>query len=150
MKSIPTNNPMSTVELISTNLDLRPDSWREQLQAVRSTTGFLEIVDTVPDAARKSWQLPLIRVFQRVAFGDADNGAVQDVADWCLRQTLTLLHVYPEDVEILACELGLEPNLAKANRSSDWQQLVTPCSEITGQNLPRRTRIFEQQHDKHI
>jgi hypothetical protein len=143
MNAITTNNLISTVELMSTNLDLRPDSWREQLQAVRSTTGSLEIVDTVPDEARKSWQLPLIRVFQRVAFGDADNGAFQDVADWCLRQTLTLLHLYPEDVEILACELELGPNLTTANQFSDWQQLVTPCSKITGQNLPRRTRIFE-------
>jgi hypothetical protein len=95
---------MSTVELISTNLDTRPESWREQLQAIRSTTTSLEILDASPDDTRKRWQLPLVSVFQRVAFGDADNGAVQDVADWCLRQALVLLHLYPEDAEILACE----------------------------------------------
>jgi hypothetical protein len=95
---------MSTVELISTNLDTRPESWREQLQAIRSTTTSLEILDASPDETRKRWQLPLVSVFQRVAFGDADNGAVQDVADWCLRQALVLLHLYPEDVEVLACE----------------------------------------------
>lgn len=104
MDTATVGNLMSTVELISSNLDLRPESWREQLQAIRSTTRSLEIVDTVPEEARKSWQLPLIRVFQRVAFGDADNGPVQDLADWCLRQALTLLHVYPEDTEILTRE----------------------------------------------
>lgn len=94
---------MLTVELISTNLDTRPESWREQLQAVRSTTESLEILDGTADEARRRWQLPLISVVQRVAFADADNGGVQDVADWCLRQALTLLHLYPHDVEILAC-----------------------------------------------
>jgi hypothetical protein len=97
------NSLMSTVGLISTNLDTRPDSWREQLQAIRSTTRSLEILDGSPEEAQKRWQLPLISVFQRVAFADADNGPVQDVADWCLRQALTLLHLYPQDVEILAC-----------------------------------------------
>jgi hypothetical protein len=97
---------ISTVELISTNLDTRPESWREQLQAIRNITTSLEILDTSPDDARKQWQLSLVSIFQRVAFGDADNGAVQDVADWCLRQALVLLQLYPEDVEVLACEYG--------------------------------------------
>jgi hypothetical protein len=95
---------MATVELISNNLNTRPESWREQLQAVRSTTASLEIQDTVPNDVEKHWQLPLISVFQRVAFGDADNEPVQDVATWCLRQALVLLHLYPRDVEVLACK----------------------------------------------
>jgi hypothetical protein len=95
---------MATVELISNNLDSWPESWRQQLPAVRNTTGTLEIIDTVPNEATKQWQLSLISVFQRVAFGDADNGVVQDVADWCLRQALTLMRLYPQDVEVLACK----------------------------------------------
>ncbi|KAH7061644.1 hypothetical protein BKA63DRAFT_199694 [Paraphoma chrysanthemicola] len=95
-------NLISTVDLISSNLDIRPDSWREQVQAIRNTTMSLEILDTTPSEPRKRWQLPLISVFQRVAFADADNGAIMDLADWCLRQALTLLHLYPEDAEILA------------------------------------------------
>jgi hypothetical protein len=96
-------NLMSTVRLISSNLDLRSDCWREQLPSIRYTTVSMEILDTVPNETRKRWQLPLISVFQRVAFSDADNGPVQDVADWCLRQALTLLNLYPEDVEVLTC-----------------------------------------------
>lgn len=97
------NSLTSAVQLISANLDSRPESWREQLQAIRSTIKSLEILDGTPEEARKRWQLPLVSVFQRVAFADADNGPVQDVADWCLRQALTLLHLYPQDVDILAC-----------------------------------------------
>ncbi|KAF2028122.1 hypothetical protein EK21DRAFT_70523 [Setomelanomma holmii] len=95
-------NLMSTVDLINTNLDLRPESWREQVQAIRNTTASLELLDRTPDETRKRWQLPLIGTFQRVAFADADNAVLQDLADWCLRQALTLLHLYPEDADILA------------------------------------------------
>lgn len=104
-------NLMSTIELISANLDTRPESWREQLQAIRSITRCLELLDDHPEQARKRWQLPLISIFQRVAFADADNGAVQDVANWCLRQALTLLHLYPNDVEILAREYILSVSI---------------------------------------
>jgi hypothetical protein len=93
---------MAAVDQISTNLDVRPSSWREHLQAIRNTTTSLEFFDTTPDEIRKQWQIPLISVFQRVAFADADNGAVADLADWCLRQALTLLPLYPEDPDILA------------------------------------------------
>ncbi|CAO2656589.1 Nn.00g053920.m01.CDS01 [Neocucurbitaria sp. VM-36] len=93
---------MSTVTLISNNLDIAPHSWRDQLQAIRSTTTSLELTETVPNEARRRWQLSLISVFQRVAFADADNGVIQDVADWCLRQALVMLQVYPEDPVILA------------------------------------------------
>ncbi|KAF2187838.1 hypothetical protein K469DRAFT_568615 [Zopfia rhizophila CBS 207.26] len=92
---------MSTVELISTTLDAVPNSWRDQLQAIRNTTASLEFLDTTPDETRKAWQIPLISVFQRIAFVDADNGGVPDVANWCLRQALTLLQVYPDNLDLL-------------------------------------------------
>lgn len=93
---------MSTVELISNNLDVAPYSWRGQLPAIRSITASLELSDTTPDEGRRRWQLPLISVFQRVAFADADAGIVHDIADWCLRQALVLLQVYPQDADLLA------------------------------------------------
>ncbi|KAF2105380.1 hypothetical protein BDV96DRAFT_509438 [Lophiotrema nucula] len=93
---------VATVQLISTTLDSNPHGWRDQLHVIRGITASLEILDTAPDDARKRWQLPLVTVFQRVAFVDADNGGVPDIADWCLRQSLALLHLYPDDVDILA------------------------------------------------
>jgi hypothetical protein len=95
---------MTTVDLINTNLDISPDSWRDQLAAIRNITVSFEITDTAPDETRRNWQLPLISVFQRVAFADADAGAIKDLADWCLRQLLVLLQIYPDDVDILTCE----------------------------------------------
>lgn len=95
---------MSTIELISTNLDAHPESWCDYVQAFRDTTTSLELVAGGHDQAQKQWQLPVITTFQRVAFADADNGPVQDIADWCLRQALALLQFCPQDVDILACK----------------------------------------------
>ncbi|ORY19480.1 hypothetical protein BCR34DRAFT_595437 [Clohesyomyces aquaticus] len=93
---------ISTVELISATLDAVPNSWRDQLQAIRNITASVELVDIIPDEGRKRWQVPLIGVFQRVAFADADHGVVSDIANWCLRQSLTLLHIYPADADLLS------------------------------------------------
>jgi hypothetical protein len=92
---------MSTVDLIAATLDANPDSWRDQLQAIRNITQSLELLDLQPDESRKQWQLPLIEVFQQVAYADADNGGVPDIGNWCLRQAVTLLQVYPGDVDLL-------------------------------------------------
>lgn len=93
---------MATVELVNANLDTAPNSWRDQLPAIRNITTSFEISDTAPEQSRRCWQIPLITVVQRVAFADADNGPIPDIADWCLRQLLTLLALYPQDPDILA------------------------------------------------
>lgn len=95
---------MSTVDAIVTGLDAAPDSWRDHLQSIRNITAALEFGDTLPDESRKRWQLPLLTAFQRVAYADADAGGVSDIANWCLKQAVTLLQVYPEDVELLTRE----------------------------------------------
>lgn len=104
MDEIQIQTLMSTVELIAATLDANPNAWQDQLQAVRNVTSSFEILDTSPDEARRQWQVPLIRVFQRVAYADADNGGVQDIANWCLRQSLTLLQLYSDDVDLLTCK----------------------------------------------
>jgi hypothetical protein len=82
---------ISTVELIAATLDVAPDSWTDHLQAVRNVTGSLDLSDTVPDGVRRHWQVPLIMVFQRVAFGDPDNGGVLDVSN-CKHSLHIALH----------------------------------------------------------
>lgn len=134
---------MASVTLISSNLDIRPDSWRDQLPSVRYTTSTFEITDSVPSTARKQWQLPLVSVFQRVAFGDADTGPAQDVADWCLRQGLRLLQLYPEDVEILSCEMT-SLLLIFTDIFSDWTQLAFASTEVVGKHLSSGSRLVKQ------
>ncbi|KAJ4372041.1 hypothetical protein N0V83_003814 [Neocucurbitaria cava] len=126
---------MSTATSISNNLDVAPHSWRDQLQAIRSITTSLELPPTVPDQAHRRWQLPLISVFQRVAFADADNGAIQDIADWCLRQALIMLQVCPEDAELLALtkahtvSLGGDPQTEPLLRQNNDSILQTTLKQ---------------------
>ena len=95
---------MSTVDNITTALDNNNDSWRDHLYAVRNVTGVLDFSEASPDEDRRGWQLPLINVFQRVAFADADSGGVLDIANWCLKQAVTLLQLHSNDVDLLICK----------------------------------------------
>lgn len=72
---------MSTVGLIASTLDVAPDSWRDHLQPVRNITATLDFSDSTPDEGRKRWQVPLIGVFQQVAFADADHGGILDISN---------------------------------------------------------------------
>lgn len=92
---------MSTAEHITTALDANHESWRDHLQAVRHITAVLEFTDTNSNETRRVWQTTLITVFQRVAYADADSGGVSDISDWCLKQAVTLLPLYPENVDLL-------------------------------------------------
>jgi hypothetical protein len=103
------NTLLSTLDVIRATLDVSPTSWRDQLQAVRDITASLELVDTTANETQKHWQLPLITIFQRLAFTDADNGGAPDIANWCLRQAVTLLQLYPNDVSLLTCK---QPSLS--------------------------------------
>ncbi|KAL5384615.1 hypothetical protein PMIN02_009160 [Paraphaeosphaeria minitans] len=72
---------MSTVELITATLDTAPDCWRDHLQIIRNVTAFLEFSDTRPNENQRQWQLPLMTVFQRVAYADADSGGISDIGN---------------------------------------------------------------------
>ncbi|KAF2465045.1 uncharacterized protein BDR25DRAFT_295845 [Lindgomyces ingoldianus] len=142
---------VSTVELISSTLDAAPDSWRDQLQTIRNTTASLELIDSTPNETRRRWQIPLISVFQRVAFADADNGGVPDVANWCLRQALTQLQLYPEDVDLLTLIgqnwlLRAQKSLAKIHHnergsSSSGASYGHPLSRSEEERLAARSAI---------
>lgn len=126
---------MTTVQSVEASLDTAPDSWPQHLEAIRSITAVFEITDTRPDDARRRWQLPLIRLAQRVAFADADHGPTTDMADWCLRQLLTLLPVYPNNVEILACKSSSHPRCCTlADCRGDGPKLVVARAKGTSKH----------------
>lgn len=136
---------LTTVDLINTNLDRSPHSWHDQLPAIQNITFSFEVNDTAPDEARRHWQVPLISVFQRVAFVNADTGAVKDLADWCLRQSLVLLQIYPDDVEILTRE-SVQMTPGNADCCSNWPQLVTASAEGSFEHFPSAEDVFEQRY----
>jgi hypothetical protein len=92
---------MSTVQLIAASLDTAHDRWRDHLQSIRDITAVLEFSDTHANESRMHWQLPLVTVFQRVAYAEPDSGGVSDIANWCLKQAVTLNEIYPDNIELL-------------------------------------------------
>lgn len=138
---------METVQLINTNLDTSPASWRDQLPAIRNTIVSFEITDSVPEEERRNWQLPLISVFQRVAFADADNGVIQDLADWCLRQLVTLLQIYPDNVDILTrkclCIYIYIYMPITANRYSNRSKLVAESAKGSVKHCAYREKFLQ-------
>ncbi|KAF1969198.1 hypothetical protein BU23DRAFT_244606 [Bimuria novae-zelandiae CBS 107.79] len=121
-----------TVECMNKSLGRADDSWRDHLEAIRNITSILEFNDTISDQDRRQWQLPLMTVFQRVAYADADSGGVPDIANWCLKQAVTLLQVYPEDVELLTL-IGRNW-LSRAQRSLSRIHLSEQSSSSSGES----------------
>jgi hypothetical protein len=91
---------LATLREMESTLESSLDPWPAQLKKIRN----IITNDISPDGVNRDWQIAMLSTFQYVAFADADNGMVQDVADWCLRQALIFVQEFPQDVEFLACE----------------------------------------------
>lgn len=94
----------ATVDQIATSINTAPDQWVEHLAAARQVTTSLELATVVHEHAGRQWQIWLIAVLQRFAYCDTDSGGVLDIANWCLRQALTLLELSPRDVDLMRCK----------------------------------------------
>ncbi|CAI6332134.1 unnamed protein product [Periconia digitata] len=98
------NSAMSKLELIRIALDTSPDGWKDHLESIRSMMASLDFSDASQGESQREWQLSVLTVFQRVVHVGIDNEGsdVQDIMEWCLKQSLVLIHFYPEDVTLLA------------------------------------------------
>ncbi|OCK75798.1 hypothetical protein K432DRAFT_396965 [Lepidopterella palustris CBS 459.81] len=92
---------MTTIAQISSMLDTNPNDWREHLPSARHVTASLDFVNYPAGPEEKQRQIQIIELFQRFAHIDVDSGGITDVSSWCLRQSLSLLQLYPEDVDLL-------------------------------------------------
>lgn len=135
---------MATVESIAMKLDMAHDSWGDHLQAVRQITAVLEFSDKSPAPFHKEWQIRILVVFQRVAYADADSGGIPDIGDWCLKQAVTLLQVYPEDIELLTCKKTDNDPYQALTLSSDRSELAITSTEVSCKDSSFRTG-FDQQ-----
>jgi hypothetical protein len=97
---------LATLGEIKRTLDSSPDSRPAELERIRNTITSSQ--DISPNGANRHWQIALVGTFQSVAFTNADDGMVPDIASWCLRQATTFVQQFPQDVEFLACE-SLQP-----------------------------------------
>ena len=90
-------NVSEIYEALSTN----PSAWQFSLTSARGAmtaidaTMFMRRRDQLEDQA---W---LVSGLQKLAYHEADVGAVIDVSEWCLRSWLVILQNHPNNVEVL-------------------------------------------------
>ncbi|KAF2009854.1 hypothetical protein BU24DRAFT_66131 [Aaosphaeria arxii CBS 175.79] len=123
----------SNIELVNAMLDADPQSWRDHLRIIRTIIATTDMSSITPNQGRKASQIQMIRVCQRVAYADADNGGMLDIGNWCLRQALSLLSLYPNEVGVL--ELIGRNWLLRAQKSLAKIQLTDPESSSSGASL---------------
>ncbi|KAI9835153.1 MAG: hypothetical protein M1819_002522 [Sarea resinae] len=85
------------------------------LETARSLTSALNKDSIMADTVSLDDGIFLIDGFQRLAFQDADNGGLLDIADWCMAQWLGILQRHPENVAALQ---GLGQNWLSRAQSS--------------------------------
>ncbi len=77
------------------------DEWEDYLHAARSAVATLDRIHFFRMTDRLEEQRWIIQVLQDYAYHDADEGSIQDIADWCRASWLRILRDHPEDVDIL-------------------------------------------------
>ena len=98
-----------------------PQDWRNFLNLARSVIAHLDATTFMQQASRTTEQAWMIAGLQRLAFIDADNGGVPDIAAWCSRQWLI---IFQRDNQNIAALRGIgqawlsraQPTLARMHR----------------------------------
>ena len=86
---------------IETAIETASNDWDRHLAAARAVISSIDNTRLILQRNRADDQVFIISRLQRLAYYDADSGGVQDIADWCVTQWLSLLHVDPGSVEAL-------------------------------------------------
>ncbi|KAF2723312.1 hypothetical protein K431DRAFT_28228 [Polychaeton citri CBS 116435] len=111
----------TSVSQIYEMLRRSPQQWRSFLTLARSVMGHIDTTTFMQQANRTAEQAWLVAGLQRLAYADADNGGVQDIAHWCSRQWLVIFHRDPNNVAALrgigqAWLWRAQPTLARIHR----------------------------------
>lgn len=134
----------TAVSQIYTMLRSSPHDWRDFLGLTRTIIVHLDSTTFMQQASRTGEQAWAIAALQRLAFMDADHGAVTDIAAWSTRQWLV---IFARDSQNLAALRGIgqtwlsraQPALTRIHRvdgstsssggSSQWSAPSLTASE---------------------
>lgn len=91
----------ATVREIDQMLIVNPNNWQNHLNDARNILNDIESSGFINETARTTDQIWVINIIQRLAFSEPDTGSPRDIAEWCLRQWLSILHTRPQNVPAL-------------------------------------------------
>ena len=90
----------SVTQIIAT-LRSTPQNWRSHLDLARSVMAQIDSTAFMQQRSRVAEQTWMVAGLQRLAYADADNGEVPEIAAWCARQWLIIYQRDPQNVEAL-------------------------------------------------
>ena len=82
-------------------------------QSARDLMTSLDAWSFIGSASHYGLQVRALTILQRLAYYDADRGAIRDIASWVLERWLRMLQCYPRSVSglqgtLVACQYSLE------------------------------------------
>ena len=114
-----------------------PQSWNNYIPLARSVISQLDTTTFMQQSSRTTEQVWVIAGLQRLAYMDADNGGVPDVASWCSRQWLVISQRQPQNIAALR-GIGqswlsrAQPVLARIHRSEGSSSSSGGSSQQSG------------------
>lgn len=104
--------------LLDKMLSERPQEWEQWLSTARSAMRAIDAMRFFKDNGRFQEQVWLIQVLQDYSFHDADEGCIQDIAQWCQSSWLRVLRDHPDNVTVLK---GMTANLRLSSKLMNFR-----------------------------
>jgi hypothetical protein len=86
---------------IQNNVQTGGNNWDGHISAARDIIASVNSTSLMQRADRTADQTLITSGLQNLAYHDADLGGVQDIADWCVTQWLSMVQRDPENVDAL-------------------------------------------------
>ena len=110
-----------TVRDIGQMLASNPNDWQSYLASARRLLDDIEASGYMNETTQTANQVWLIDTLQQLAFSEPDTGSARDIAEWCLRQWLTVLQTRPQNASALK---GMTFSLL--NKKNTFEQDISP------------------------
>lgn len=141
------------LERIYAMLRSSPQDWRNFLTLARSVIAHMDATTFMQKDSRTTEQAWMIAGLQRLAFVDAENGGVPDVAAWCTRQWLV---IFQRDQTNVAALRGIgqawlsraQPTLAKIQRTDSSSSSGGSVRSGSQRSQPSRTTGSSAEKDR--
>lgn len=130
----------TSVSQIIATLRASPQSWRTHLDLARTVIAHIDRTSFMQQRERQGEQTWMIAGIQRLAYADADNGDVPDLASWCARQWLIIHQRDPQNIAALrgigeAWLNRAQPALSRIHRSDGGSSSSGSGSARSGPSL---------------
>jgi hypothetical protein len=89
------------LQRIQNNVERGCNDWDGHISVARGIIASLNSTSLMQHASQAANQTLLVSGLQNLAYHDVDSGGVQDIADWCVTQWLSMVQRDPENVDAL-------------------------------------------------